>query len=233
MFARYFMDKMKKNRRTSVPGALLVGIAGPPGAGKTTIAQWLKKNSGSFEHVILDNYFKSPEKFPRKSGFKDWEIPSNLDFGKLYNHLRRLKSGKEVIASYSYFWPRRRKEKFKLEPKPVVIIEGFLVFKDRRIRRILNLKIYLKTSFNIALRRRRKKFLQLGIESEEYNQKVVLPEYKKWGISQIKYADSVIDGNQSPAKVKKEVKKIIIKKLKNHENNHYNRGELRNRESSQ
>jgi uridine kinase len=208
---------MKRNQGggpVSQKKVFLVGIAGPPGAGKTTIAKRLKKSGKKFEHIVLDDYFKSPEKFPRKSGFTNWEIPSNLDFGKLYNHLKRLKSGKGVTASYYFFWPTKRKEKIKLEPRRFVIAEGFLTFKDKRIRNILDLKIYLKTSFDIALERRREKFSKLGIETEEYNKKVVLPEYKKWGASQIKYADVVVSGDQPSLKAGKEIKKIISKKLK-------------------
>lgn len=185
----------------------LVGIVGPSGAGKTTLCKKLKLLSKDHEHVRLDNYFKDPATFPLKYGFRNWEKPSNLKFDVLLKHLKMLKNGKEV---HTKTFPKRAGGKRKpiiLKPRLVVLIEGFMLFKNKRIRNILDLKIYLDVHPELMLKRRAVRFGPSHIN--DYDTKVAIPEFLKHGVTQKKYADFVINASKPQVKVIKEVQKIV------------------------
>lgn len=173
----------------------IIGIAGPSGAGKTTACKILKKKSKNIEHVQLDDYFKSPKSFPKKSGFINWELPSNLKFDLLYNDIRLLKNGQVV-----------KHKTITLKPKGIIIVEGFLLFTDSRLRKLFDKKIYLDIPTSLILKRRSLKY---GKYVSEYDKKVTLPEFKRHGLIQKNFADYVISGNQIPSAIEKEIKRII------------------------
>lgn len=137
---------------------IFVGIVGPSGSGKTTLCKKLKLDNKNHEHIRLDNYFKHPRTFPLKHGFRNWEKPSNLKFDVLLKHLKALQNGKEV---YTKSFPKKagaKPEPIILQPKPIILIEGFLLFKDKKVRDMLDVKIYLEIRPEVMLKRRAIRF---------------------------------------------------------------------------
>lgn len=184
-----------------------VGIVGPSGSGKTTLCKKLKASNKNYEHIRLDNYFKHPRTFPLKHGFRNWEKPSNIKFDVLLKHLKALRDGKEI---HTQSFPKRKgakSEPLTLKPKPVILIEGFMLFKSKKVRDMLDVKIYLDIHPDLMLKRRAIRFGAVHIN--EYDTKVAIPEFLKYGTIQKKYADYVIDATKPQPKVIKEVKKII------------------------
>lgn len=187
--------------------SLFIGIVGPSGAGKSSLCKTLKKKSKLYEHIKLDDYFKSPKTFPKKFGFQNWELPTNLEFDKLFSHLKKLKSEK-IVKTKDF--PKRKGEKPKpitLYPKKYILIEGFMLFKNKKIRDFLDVKIYLDLPKNIIIKRRKIRFGQDHLN--DYDIKVAIPEFLKFGIIQKKYANHVINANKPQLEVIKEVQKII------------------------
>lgn len=186
---------------------IFIGIVGPSGSGKTTLCKKLKALNKNYGHVRLDNYFKNPRTFPLKKGFRNWEKPSNLKFDVLLKHLRALQKGKEV---HTKSFPKRagvRPEPITLKPKPVILVEGFMLFKDKKVRDMLNVKIYLEIHPELMFERRAIRFGADHIN--DYDAKVAIPEFLKHGTTQKKYADYVVDATKPQAQVIKEVQKII------------------------
>lgn len=186
---------------------VFVGIVGPSGSGKTTLCKKLKSTLKECEHIRLDNYFKSPKTFPKKGGFRNWELPSNLKFDVLLRHLKLLKSGKEVHAKTFPKKAGAKSEPLTLKPKKVILVEGFMLFKDKKVRDMLDVKIYLDIHPELMLKRRAIRFGPAHIN--EYDIKIAIPEFLKYGTTQKKYADYVIDATKSQPQVIKKVKKII------------------------
>jgi uridine kinase len=185
----------------------LIGIVGPSGSGKTTLVKKLASFSEDVQHIRLDNYFKDPETFPKKEGFLNWERPENLKFGELLEHLKLLKKGKEVNTKT---FPKKKGGESKpivLKPKLIVIIEGFMLFKDKEIRRILDMKIYLDIPKELMLKRRGIRFGKEHLN--DYDTKVAIPEFLDYGITQKEYADYVVDASRSQEEVIEEVRRII------------------------
>lgn len=190
---------------------ILVGIVGPSGSGKTTLCIKLKAKNKNYEHVRLDNYFKHPRTFSSKKGFRNWEKPSNLKFEVLLKHLKALKNNKNV---HTKSFPKKagsKAELIVLKPKPVILVEGFMLLKDRRIRNILDVKIYLDVHPKLMLERRAIRFGPEYIN--EYDTQVAIPEFLKHGVIQKKYADYIIDATASQNQVIKQVKKVIKRAL--------------------
>jgi len=186
---------------------IFIGIVGPSGSGKTTLCKKLKLSDKNHEHIRLDNYFKNPRTFPLKHGFRNWEKPSNLKFDILFKHLKELRNGKEVhIKSF----PKKagaKPELITLKPKPVILIEGFMLFKDKKVRDMLDVKIYLEIHPELMLKRRAIRFGATHIT--DYDTKVAIPEFLKYGTTQKKYADYVIEATKPQSQIIKEVRRII------------------------
>src|SRR3989344_2319257 len=192
---------------------LFIGIVGPSGSGKTTLCKKLKLSNKNHEHIKLDDCFKHPMTFPLKHGFRNWEKPSNLKFDVLLKHLKALQDGKEV---HTKSFPKKagaKPEPITLKPKPVVLIEGFMLFKDKRVRDMLDVKIYLEIHPKLMLKRRAIRFGSVHIT--DYDTKVAIPEFLKYGVVQKKYADYVIDATKPQTQVVKEVQKIVNQKSTN------------------
>jgi uridine kinase len=184
-----------------------IGICGPSGAGKSSLCKILKKESKSYEHIKLDNYFKSPKTFPKKFGFSNWELPTNLKFDRLLSHLKKLKAGK-IVKTKDF--PKRKGEKRKpitLYPRKYVLVEGFMLFNNKEIRDFLHKKIYLELSKEKIIERRKIRFGKDHLN--DYDTKVAIPEFMRYGITQKKYADNVIDADKPQLEVIKEIKKVI------------------------
>lgn len=193
---------------------ILVGIVGPSGSGKTTLCKKLKLSSGQYEHIRLDNYFKPPRTFPLKYGFRNWEKPSNLKFAVLLKDMKTLKSGKAV---HTKSFPKKagdKPEALALQPRPVILVEGFMLFKNKPVRGLLDVKIYLDIPAEAMLKRRAIRFGENHVN--DYDTKVAIPEFLKYGVVQKKYADHVIDATKSQAEVFRNVKKIISTSSKNY-----------------
>jgi uridine kinase len=187
--------------------SIFIGIVGPSGAGKSSLCKILNKKSKLYEHIKLDNYFKSPKTFPKKFGFPNWELPSNLKFDKLLSDLKKLKTG-QVVKTKDF--PKRKGEKPKsiiLYPKKYILVEGFMLLKNKKIKNFLDIKIYLDLPNDIIIERRKLRFCQ--DHSNDYDIKVAIPEFLKYGIVQKKYADYVVNANKPQSEVIKEIQKII------------------------
>lgn len=188
--------------------SLIVGIVGPSGSGKSTLCKSLKENEpDKYEHIKLDNYFKDPESFPMKEGFRNWELPSNLKFDELIRDLEMLKSGQEV---HTKTFPKKAgasPEPLTLTPKPIILIEGFMLFKEPKLKEMIDLKIYLEIHPEKMLERRAIRFGADHIT--DYDTKVAIPEFLEYGIAQKEEADYVVDATREQQEVIEEVRNII------------------------
>ena len=197
-------------KKSSSSKRILIGIAGPSASGKTTICEGLKEIF-DLEIVHLDNYWKSPDKFQNLHGRKNWELPENLNFSQLFDHLNRLKKGK-IVDLNEQVYGIHLKNKKELKPSRVIIIEGFLLLCDKRIRDLVDYKVYIDIPDKIILKRRldRKRSKD---DDEFYCRNIVIKEYKKYGLPTKKYADLIINGtkpiNEITREIANEIKKII------------------------
>ncbi len=121
--------------------SIIIGIAGGSRSGKSTFTNRVKKYFGDDVTVIYhDNYYRRQDGNPfEKRVTVNYDHPDSLETDLLVKYLKQLKAGKTIECPvYDYNQHNRSDEIIKIEPKPVILVEGILLLADERIlRRIL------------------------------------------------------------------------------------------------
>ncbi|MGE5329088.1 MAG: uridine kinase [Deltaproteobacteria bacterium] len=135
----------------------VIGIAGGTGSGKSTLAGKLKDVFA--DDVVLlcqDYYYKSFDKlsFEEKSKL-NFDHPNSFDTPFLIEQVKKLRNSEPIDRPvYSFMEHRRLPDTFKVEPKRVIIIEGILIFENRELCDLMDMKIFVDTDADIRLLRR-------------------------------------------------------------------------------
>ena len=135
----------------------IIGVAGGSGSGKSTFTNRIKNYFGDDVAVIYhDNYYRSQAGVPFNERLKvNYDHPDSLETDLLLEHLQKLKSGEAVECPvYDYSQHDRTDEVIRVEPKPVIIVEGILLFADARVRDILDIKVYVEADADERILRR-------------------------------------------------------------------------------
>lgn len=137
---------------------MIIGICGGTGSGKTTIARKITEAVGRKNVILLeqDSYYRNLEDMPlderRQTNF---DHPDSIDSEMLMNHLKRLKGASAVeMPIYDFKTHTRRRKTEHLEPKPVVIVEGILIFSEPRVLNLLDVRVFVDTPDDIRFIRR-------------------------------------------------------------------------------
>lgn len=136
--------------------AKLIGIAGGSGSGKTTIVRKISEVTQDFVFIPQDNYYKSAEYISNSNitAF-NFDHPDAFDNDLLVEHLMALKNMREIeMPTYDFVHHRRAEESIKVTPRRLVIFEGIMIFTDKKIRDLLDLKVYVDTPDDIRFIRR-------------------------------------------------------------------------------
>lgn len=136
--------------------ARIIGITGGSGAGKTTIVNSVAQIVPDFQFIPQDNYYKSAEHVSNRNITEfNFDHPSAFDSDLLYEHLRALKDGSATdMPTYDFVHHRRREETVHVRPSKLIIFEGIMVFFEKRVRDLIDLKIYVDTPDDIRFIRR-------------------------------------------------------------------------------
>jgi uridine kinase len=138
--------------------SLVVGIAGGTGSGKTTVARKLAAAlpPEGIATLEFDAYYRDrPDLEPEARAQLNFDHPEALDTALLVAHLAELRAGRPVEAPiYDFKTHRRLPESRRVEPRPVLIVEGILVFVDPRVRELLDIKLFVDTDTDIRVFRR-------------------------------------------------------------------------------
>lgn len=137
---------------------LIIGIAGGTGSGKTTVANKLAKGlpAGSCVVIEHDAYYRDlGDMPPEERGSVNFDHPDSLESDLLARHLQSLRAGEAIeVPRYDYRTHSRSDVTRRVEPRPVIIVEGILVFVEARLREQFDIKIFVDTDADIRLIRR-------------------------------------------------------------------------------
>ena len=136
---------------------LVIGIAGGTGSGKTTITRKITERFGDDVSVIRhDNYYKAHHDMTYEERSKlNYDHPDSLDTWMLADDIKALKEGKEVRCPVYDFTIHDRSDDTELiKPSKVLIVEGNLIFADKRLRDEMDIKIYVDTDADVRILRR-------------------------------------------------------------------------------
>lgn len=138
--------------------ALVMGIAGGTGSGKTTVTRKILDRLDLGKVVLLqhDSYYKDLAAFNGLTAEQiNFDHPDALETSLLIQHLRLLKDGRSVTQPlYDYTSYRRLHEVKVIDPKNVIIVEGILIFDDKELRDLMDIKIFVDTDADERLLRR-------------------------------------------------------------------------------
>jgi uridine kinase len=136
----------------------VLGIAGGTGSGKTTVARRLCAGMPSDKVVVIDHdaYYRDRSALPVQERLLiNYDHPSAIETELLVAHLGELRRGRAIdIPQYDFRQHVRLPEARRVEPAPVIIVEGILVLADERLRAEMNLKIFVDTDADLRLMRR-------------------------------------------------------------------------------
>ncbi len=194
----------------------VVGVTGGSGSGKSTVAISLcRKYPEKIVLIHIDDYFVKSERAPRLGEFVNWDHPDAIRFDDLYKDLTSLRDGQKVtiltkseLYNPSFDHGLRNKIEYTVEPKPIILLEGYLVLYDKRIRDLVDLKIYLDMPIEQSTKRRSSnKFL---LQQDYYN-RVLMPMYEKYVLPTKGFADFIVDvSNKKPDEILALVESIIF-----------------------
>jgi uridine kinase len=126
---------------------LIIGIAGGTGSGKTTVVHKIFESLPEGEVVLLpqDSYYKDSSNVPMdQRQFINFDHPDAFDWKLLSQQVKMLKEGKSIEQpTYSYLTCTRQQETIHVKPCEVVIIEGILALSDKKLRDLMDLKVYV------------------------------------------------------------------------------------------
>ncbi len=137
---------------------MIIGICGGTGSGKTTVASKILEVIDSDSVVLLqqDNYYKELAHLPvEERARQNFDHPDSLDMELFVEHLRSLKNGKAIDRPvYDFTIHTRSRKTVRVEPKPVVIVEGILIFDNKPLRDLMDIKIFVDTDADLRFIRR-------------------------------------------------------------------------------
>ena len=138
--------------------SMIIGICGGTGSGKTTVANRILESVSASEVVFIqqDSYYRNLTDLPLDiRGLANFDHPDALDNDLLVNHIRRLKSGEAIdLPLYDFRTHTRMHETRSVEPKPIVIVEGILIYADPRLLEQMDIKVFVDTPDDIRFIRR-------------------------------------------------------------------------------
>jgi uridine kinase len=140
---------------------MIIGICGGTGSGKTTVANSILESVNASEVAFIqqDSYYRNLKDLPldyRQA--VNFDHPDALDNDLLVHHIRKLKAGGSVeLPIYDFRTHTRLNDTVLIEPKPIVIIEGILIFVDPRLLEQMDIKVFVDTPDDIRFIRRLKR----------------------------------------------------------------------------
>ncbi len=159
---------------------LIIGIAGGSGSGKTTVVNKIIKSlpKDSVAVISQDAYYRDSKHLSVEDRKKiNFDHPSSIEFSLLVDHIDQLKEGKIFgMPIYSYLTCTRADETIPVEPKKVIIVEGILILTNPRLRKRLDIRVYVDADSDDRLMR----IIWRDIEERGRSFKEVLDHYEKF-----------------------------------------------------
>lgn len=189
---------------------MIIGICGGTGSGKTTIARSIVEAVGAKRVVLVeqDSYYRNLADMPLDERHQaNFDHPDSIDSEMLVNHLLRLKQGLKVEMPLYDFKSHTRSDRIEIiEPKPVVIVEGILIFSEPRILGLLDVRVFVDTPDDVRfIRRLQRDISERGrtvdsVISQYY--RTVRPMHHEFVEPSKRYADVIIpEGGQTGVSV--------------------------------
>jgi uridine kinase len=179
---------------------ITIGVAGGTGSGKTTVALKILERVGfdRIAYVPHDAYYRDASNLPPAERAQlNFDHPDSLDNDLLIVQLKQLQAGQSVeVPVYDFRTHSRSGETRHVAPQPVILVEGILIFADKRLRDLMDVKIFVDSDADIRfIRRLQRDIGERGRSAESViNQylRTVRPMHLEFVEPSKRYADVII-----------------------------------------
>lgn len=179
---------------------IIIGVTGGSGGGKTSVSRAILANFPNAKIAMIehDSYYKDQAHLTFEERITtNYDHPLAFDTDLMIEHLRELIAGRPVdIPIYDYTLHTRSSQTYRQEPQDVFIVEGILVLEDKRLRDLMDIKLFVDTDDDIRIIRRIKRDMgergrSLDSIIDQYTG-VVKPMYHQFIEPTKRYADLII-----------------------------------------
>ncbi len=202
---------------TFQPPPVIIGLAGGTGSGKTTVANAIVQRVGPNRIVVIphDAYYLNLNAMPLAvRDTMNFDHPDSLETELLIQHLQRLKRGQSIdLPIYDFANYSRSSNTLRLDPQPVVLVEGILIFVEAALRSLFDMKIFVDTDADLRfLRRLQRDVAERGRTVQSVIQQyltTVRPMHLEFVEPSKRYADVIIpEGGQNEVAIEMVVARI-------------------------
>jgi uridine kinase len=197
---------------------IVIGIAGGTGSGKTTVANIIVERVGADQIAYLphDAYYKDLSSLPENQRAEiNFDHPNSLDTPLLIQHVLSLKNFQPIhLPIYDFRTHSRTSQTRLINPKPIIIVEGILIFAEPDLRNLFDVKIFVDTDPDIRfIRRLQRDLVERGRSTESVIHQylsTVRPMHLEFVEPSKRYADVIIpEGGMNSVAVDMVVARIL------------------------
>ncbi len=179
---------------------IIFGVAGGTASGKTTVARNILKAVGAAKVAYLphDAYYKDrPDLSLEERAQLNYDHPNSLETRLMIKHIKQLVVGAAVeVPVYDFTIHRRTDETVTVDPSPIVLVDGILIFTRRKLRDLMDIKIFVDTDADVRFIRRLNRDIEergrtLDSVVKQYME-TVRPMHMKFVEPSKRYADVII-----------------------------------------
>jgi len=157
----------------------VIGIAGGTGSGKTTVVKKIRRSLEKDQVSFLwqDSYYRDNSHLPLEQRQEiNFDHPDAIEFDLLTEHVRMLKEGRPVEQpTYSYLSCTRQEEVIPVNPRPVIIVEGILIYTHQPLVDLMDIKVFVDADADDRLSR----VIQRDMSERGRTAETVLERYEK------------------------------------------------------
>ena len=137
---------------------VVIGVAGGTGSGKSTLVKRLQEafKNDDVATICHDFYYKAhPELSYEERTKLNYDHPDAFDTWLMVEHIKALKEGKSIeCPTYSFVEHNRAEQTMAVAPSKVIIVDGILIFENKELRDIMDIKVFVDTDADVRLARR-------------------------------------------------------------------------------
>ena len=196
----------------------VIGIAGSSGSGNTFFLNHFDK--GDITLISQDDYYiPANTKTQEENRLYNFDLPTAIDRKEFYKDIKDLFDGKTIYKEeYTFNNPNIKPKMLEIKPAPILIVEGLFIFHYEEVNALLDYKIFLDASEEVALQRRLKRdLIERGYDHDDVMYKWinhVVPSYNTYLLPYKDKSDKVIINNQDDPELIHAATELISQDLK-------------------
>ena len=167
----------RRNSMSESQRPLIIGVAGGTGSGKTTVSKQLRTMVGgeSMAYLQHDSYYRDQGHLsPQERARVNYDHPNSLDTELLISHIEMLRNGAGIaVPIYDFATHTRSSKSQPMSPAPVILVEGILIFVEKGLRDLMDMRIFVDTDADIRFIRR----LRRDVEERGRTAESVIEQY--------------------------------------------------------